>query len=227
MTRVHVACEGPTELTFVREVLQPSMPRLHLIAFLPGKLVSRNGRGRGGDIRYGRVWQDFTIALKNDPACYCTTFFDYYALGTDFPELNEPVGSEPHAKAQRIELAVDQDISHRMGRNFNPGRFRCFLAMHEFEGLLFSAPSSLALGLGRADIEATLHSVRDGFATPEHINDSREPAPSKRLIAACSVGEKYDKVTGGNVAALEVGLEAMRRECTHFRGWLEWLESLA
>ncbi len=226
MIRVYIACEGPTEMTFVREALQPAFSQtLHLIQFLPGKLASRTGRGRGGDIRYARVWKDFTIALKSDGACYCTTLFDYYALGADFPRLDEPRGSEPDDKARRIESAVEQDIASKMGGRFNPGRFRCFLAMHEFEGLLFSAPSSLASGLGCADQSGKLQEIRDQFSSPEHINDNRKTAPSKRLKAICH--HYKDKVTSGNVAALKVGLDAMRRECPHFRSWLEWLESLS
>lgn len=223
MRRVHVACEGLTELTFVREVLQPALPGLHMIAYLPGKRVSARGGGRGGDIRYGRVWKDFTFTLKDDPACFCTTLLDYYALGTDFPSLGEPVGPDPEMRAQRIERAVDKDIAEKMGRGFNPARFKCFLAMHEFEGLLFSAPTGLALGLGRGDLQGALQAIRDDFPTPEHIDDGQDTAPSKRLKAVWS---GYDKVTGGNVAALEVGLDAMKHECSHFRSWFEWLESL-
>lgn len=224
MTRVHIACEGPTELAFVREVLQPELPRLHLIPYLPGKLISRRGRGRGGDIRYERVKMDFTRALKNDPASVCTTLFDYYALGTDFPQHATPHGSDPDAKARRIEAAVEADIATRMGKNFNSGRFRCFLVMHEFEGLLFSAPRSLANGLGRPGLSAELQAIRGTFPSPEHINDSPGTAPSKRLLALCP---DYDKVIGGNVAALAVGIDAIRGECAHFRAWIEWLESLA
>jgi hypothetical protein len=223
MTRVHVACEGPTELTFVREVLQSAFPRLHLIPYLPGRYVATRTGGRGGDIRYGRVWRDFPLVLKNDPACFCTTLFDYYALGSDFPACGETAGSDPHSKARLVEAAVDEDISGRMGPSFNPRRFRFHLVMHEFEGLLFSSPSGIARGLGRTDILPGLHAIRNAFPTPEHIDDHPVSAPSKRLLA---LSPGYDKVTGGNVVALEVGLDAMRRECPHFRGWLEWLESL-
>jgi hypothetical protein len=223
MIRVHIACEGATEQTFVREVLQPYLPKLHIIAYLPGKLVSGRGIGRGGDIRYERVWKDFITTLKSDPSCYSTTFFDYYALGSDFLKLSKSLGTQPDEKAQRIELAVDQDIAEKMGKNFDQSRFKCYLSMHEFEALLFSNPARLADALDRTDLEKDLQSIRQKFPTPEDINDDPETAPSKRLIALCP---RYDKVTGGNTAALEVGLDAMRSECPHFRSWLEWLESL-
>lgn len=224
MKRIHVVCEGPTELIFVRDVLQPALPALHLIAFLPGKLIARSGAGRGGDIRYARVRDEFLRALKNDPTCYCTSHFDYYGLGKGFPAKDRPTGFDPESIARRIELAVDDDIAHAMGPQFKRERFRSYLAMHEFEALLFSAPDRLASGLGRSDLESELRAIRDSVPSPEHIDDDPETAPSRRLVALCP---DYDKVIGGNVAALEVGLEAMKRECAHFRNWFEWLEALA
>jgi hypothetical protein len=66
--------------------------------------------------------------------------------------------------------------------------------------------------------------VRDDFPTPEDIDDGPATSPAKRVIAA---HRPYRKVLHGIAAAREVGIEVMRRECPHFRGWLEWLEALA
>ena len=63
--------------------------------------------------------------------------------------------------------------------------------------------------------------IRDTFSTPEDINDSTETAPSKRVLELCT---GYRKPLHGTLAALEVGIEAMRRECPHFRDWVERLE---
>ncbi len=222
MKRVHIVCEGPTEQTFVREVLQPEFPKLHLIAILPGKTYAK--RQSGGRMKYARVWPDIVNTLKMDGQCFCTTLIDYYALGADFPANEEPRGSAPADKATRVEQAVASDVARRLGRNFDAGRFRCHLSMHEFEGLLFSDPPRLADGLGRPDLADALSEIRGAVESPEHINDDSETAPSKRLKRACP---GYDKVIGGNVAALAVGVAAMRQECAHFRAWLEWLRHLA
>ncbi len=56
------------------------------------------------------------------------------------------------------------------------------------------------------------------FATPEDINDSPHTAPSKRVEA---LFPGYEKPLLGNLAALEIGLEAIVRECTNFRRWLD------
>jgi hypothetical protein len=221
MKRVFVLCEGPTELTFVREILQPEFPVLHLIAILPGKTYAK--RQSGGNIKYARAKPDILNALKMDPQCFCTTMFDYYGLGDDFPSQEEPRGESPEDKAARIERAVNREVAKKLGPSFNPTRFRCYLSMHEFEGLLFSDPTQLALGLGRAEIEEDLRAERASVATPEHLNNDPENAPSKRLRRICPV---YDKVVGGNVAALSVGIGAMKRECAHFHQWLEWFKRL-
>jgi hypothetical protein len=219
MRRVHVVCEGPTELTFVREVLQPWFTALHLIPFLPGK---HRGNPHGGDVKYARVKPDILRILKHDRECCCTTLFDYYALG-EFPSYEEPRGQSPEEKAARIENAVADDVAAELGAGFDRSRFFCHLSMHEFEGLLFSDPRRLALGLYRPDLEPELAGIRAGVPSPEHIDEDRETAPSKRLKRVCG---SYNKVTGGNVAALTVGIEAMSRECAHFHGWLAWFDGL-
>jgi len=66
--------------------------------------------------------------------------------------------------------------------------------------------------------------VRDAFPTPEDINDDPATAPSKRIIQVCP---SYRKVVQGTTAARRIGIEAMRRECPHFRNWLEQLETLS
>jgi len=220
MTRVHVVCEGPTEILFVNVTLQARFSTLHLIPFLPGKNYSK--RQRGGDIKYDRVKPDIMRVLKHDRACYCTTLLDFYGLGR-FPAKEEPRGSAPENKAARIELAVGDDIAEEMGPGFDRSRFFPYLSVHEFEALLFSDPRRLAEGLGREELAGDFLAVRNGFETPEHINDDPLKAPSKRLKSIC---RGYDKPTGGNIAALAVGLDAMARECPHFRRWTEWLGTL-
>jgi hypothetical protein len=221
MKRVFVLCEGPTELTFVREIIQPEFPALYLIAILPGKTYAK--RQSGGNIKYARAQPDILNTLKMDSQCFCTTMFDYYGLGGDFPCQEEPRGESPEDKAARIERAVDREMAKKMGSSFNPARFRCYLSMHEFEGLLFSDPTQLALGLGRPEAEKDLRTERASVASPEHLNDDPNMAPSKRLRRICP---GYDKVVGGNIAALSVGISAMKRECNHFHQWLKWFEQI-
>ena len=96
--------------------------------------------------------------------------------------------------------------------------------MHEFEALLFSDCEQFGRGIGRPDLAASFQGIRDQFASPEEIDDSPETAPSRRvelLVAG------YQKPLLGILAALEIGLDAMRGECPHFAMWLSRLEALA
>jgi len=95
--------------------------------------------------------------------------------------------------------------------------------MHEFEALLFSNPDRFPQGIGRCDLAADLRMIRQGFASPEDINDSVETAPSKRIEG---LFPGYEKPLFGVIAAMEIGLPTMRQECPHFNNWLERLESL-
>ena len=49
-----------------------------------------------------------------------------------------------------------------------------------------------------------------------------DTAPSKRILA---IIPGYQKPLTGTLAALEIGLAAMRVECPHFDEWLELLET--
>lgn len=217
MSVVRIICEGDTELRFIRGVLAPHLRAFNVFAkeTLPGE--------QGGNIKYSRMKPIIVRALKQPRVDFVTTFFDYYGRGRDFPGDTTRAGGDPESMARQIESEVEARIAAEFGNNFDVRRFRCFITMHEFEGLLFSDPAALARGLKMPGIGPALRDIRDRFESPEHINDSRETAPSKRLLALC---EGYDKVIAGNVAAFEVGLDAMKAQCVHFRKWVEWMEGL-
>ena len=65
--------------------------------------------------------------------------------------------------------------------------------------------------------------IREGFTTPEEIDDSPVTAPSKRVEALVP---GYEKPLLGALAILEIGLDPIGAECPHFDGWLHQLESL-
>ncbi|MFN7201291.1 MAG: DUF4276 family protein [Aphanizomenon sp.] len=70
-----------------------------------------------------------------------------------------------------------------------------------------------------------LKTIADSYETPELINDSRETAPSKRIIAQFPDYERA-KSTVGSLLAESIGLEVIRNKCPHFNSWLLRLESL-
>jgi hypothetical protein len=148
---------------------------------------------------------------------------DFYGLGQGFPGTPPPRHLANIRKVEHIERAIKDDICGRIP-DFRPDiRLIPYLSLHEYEGLLFSDPDALAQALNQPNLASRLHQVRNDFPTPEDINDSPETAPSKRMSAIYSA---YRKVIEGTLAARAVGIDSMRRECEHFRNWLEQLEAL-
>ncbi len=94
--------------------------------------------------------------------------------------------------------------------------------MHEFEGLLFSDCDALAEAVDR-NLVSELRGIRDAFPTPEHINDSIETAPSKRLA---KLKRGYQKVLAGERAMSRMGLEVVIQECPGFARWIQRLKQL-
>ena len=227
MARILVHVEGQTEETFVNEVLTPHFwPLGHSIsARLIGNARQRSRRGgiRGWDA----TSTDIVNHLSGDPTVYATTMVDYYGLpqsGVKAWPGRAAANAIPFSqKAAAVQKALVADIVARMGRAFNPARFIPYVMMYEFEGLLFSDCVRFATGIGQTALAARFQAIRDGFASPEEINDSPETAPSKRVEALVP---GYEKPLLGNLAALEIGLEPIRRKCPFFRAWLDALEKL-
>jgi len=150
---------------------------------------------------------------------------DYYGL----PQLGNQTWPRRKAageivfaqKAKTVEDALSADISQGMGGAFNSDRFIPYVMMHEFEAMLFSDCEGFGRGIGREDLVQSLQAIRDQFASPEEIDDSPDTAPSKRIE---HLMPDYQKPLMGNLAALEIGIHAIRRECPHFEKWLERLE---
>jgi hypothetical protein len=227
MARVLIHVEGETEEAFVNEVLSGHLYRQGY-DLVSARIVSNARlRSRRGGIRaWSAVRQDILSHLREDPGCMATTMVDYYALpqtGARAWPGREKAGALPFTrKAVTVEHRLAEDICTAMGEGFNPSRFVPFVMMHEFEGLLFSDCQQFAAGIGRPGLEPAFQAIRDQFATPEEINDSPITAPSKRVLELIP---GYEKPLLGPLAALEIGLERIRRECPHFREWLTILEA--
>jgi len=211
MTRIHIFCEGQTEDVFVREVLAPHFQRINI--WLNPIIVRAGPQDKGGVTSYGKIKWQIENKCKEDRTAWVTTLLDFYALPADFPEANSKGDLLTRAKA--VEAAFQVDIAQP--------NFISNLVVHEFEGLLFSAPAAFSEWFDDADIVDSLNRVRSGFATPEHINDGRTTAPSKRILAVC---ETYDKVAHGSLIAMDIGLDTIRRECPLFDAWVKRLEML-
>lgn len=217
MVRVHIICEGQTEETFIKEVLQPIFS--HNEIYLLPALIGRPGH-KGGAVNYQRMLRDIRNRL-GDSNAYCTTFFDFYGLDQDFPGKQQALNqtcleNKKSILEQRFKEKIINDLGQEITRKFFP-----YVQMYEFESLLFSSPKAVAdnLNVNLSSVESILQQ----FETPEHINNSSQTAPSKRLI---SLNRTYDKVLMGSLIALDIGIDDIRQKCKGFDEWLKKIETL-
>lgn len=220
MTRLNIIVEGPTEETFVRDLLAPHLGQFQVFATARSAETGRR-RGhifRGGLARYEKVKKDIGSWLKQDSGALVSTMFDYYALPKDFPSPTTARGALPiHEWVRQIEQALFEDV--------RDPRFIPYVQLHEFEALLFSDVETTSTVLGATPQQAEqLRLIRSAFETPEHVNDSPETAPSKRLL---QLFPSYDKPVFGSLALGRIGLTTIRQTCPHFASWLGRLETLS
>jgi hypothetical protein len=220
MKRVLILVEGQTEETFVRDVLAPHLLGWN-VALTPKILVTKRvksgGHFKGGVTSYAQVKGDVQRLLADTHAERVTTMLDYYGLPEDFPGLADRPPGNCYQRVEHVERAFHADIAHR--------RFLPYLALHEFEALLFTAPARCSLAFGDSPELAvmTLEAIRVLFNSPEEINEGRTTAPSKRIL---QVFPGYQKTLHGPLATQELGLTSMRAACPHFNQWVSALEAL-
>ncbi len=229
MARLLVHVEGKTEETFVNQILGPHL-HAHGYAQVSARLLgnTRQRDRRGGIRGWDSVRKDILNHLKEDTGCLTTTMVDYYGLpqrgGKAWPGRAQAGALPCSRKAVTVQDALLADIRAELGGSFFPPRFLPYVMMHEFEGLLFSDCARFADGIGHPNLAPRFQAIRNDFDTPEEINDSPITAPSKRVE---DLVPGYEKPLLGTLAVLEIGLDTIRAECPHFRGWLERLEAWA
>jgi hypothetical protein len=221
MKRVHIICEGQTEEMFIKELLYLPFQSKGLL-LIPA-LIGKPGH-KGGNFRIERLLTDVRNRLRGDTTSFCTTFFDFYGLPTEFPgKAAAADNATPQEKAETVCAAMVATLTNTIGENAMQ-RFIPYIQMYEFEALLFSDPDGLARGVEGPELSDHFKKIRRSFDSPESINDSPQTAPSKR-ISKKVVG--YQKPIYGSLAAMEIGLPSMRQECAGFDAWLLQLEQLA
>ena len=87
MARINVIVEGPTEESFINNMLAPFLwPRaIYITPFVLGVPGHK-----GGNVNYARVKKDVLLQLKHDREAYCSTMLDLYGLGAGFPGMPSP-----------------------------------------------------------------------------------------------------------------------------------------
>jgi hypothetical protein len=211
--------EGKTEQIFIESLLAPylALKRVYMTA----TQVTKSGQ-KGGDVRFERVKRDIELHLKQRKDIFVTTFVDYYGV-RDWPGLDRiPAHAIPAQIAEIINGATTDAVLALFAKQGADQRFIPYMAIHEFEALLFSNSELLALELGIS--KKAVDAVITECGEPEAINNSHRTAPSKRLDKWSKKG-KFSKVTTGIAVAHRIGIPQMRKQCPVFNTWLERLES--
>nr|VFJ69973.1 MAG: protein of unknown function (DUF4276) [Candidatus Kentron sp. FW] len=222
MIRVVVIVEGKTEVLFIKQILAPELASS--VQLYP-QTLNTSRRFKGGDVGFERLRSHAKNTLSQSSGPILTTFLDLYGLRTDFPAFRD-IGeiTDPLTRVTHLEEALHEAIVNES--DCRPERFIPHIQPFEFEGLLFSDVDALcAAEPGWERSRATLTGIRDASKSPEHINDSYDTKPSKRLEDILS--PKYRKTLHGPLAAKNIGLAMMERECAHFRQWMDRLRRLA
>lgn len=216
---VIVIVEGRTEQRFINDILAPYLGAKNV--FMTPIILSKS-RHKGGDVRFARVRNDIARHLKQRRDAYVSLLVDYYGIGRDWPGLDAVrPGASPSEIATAICTATQVAIDAELANYRSDVRFVPHIAVHEFEALLFSDPTTLARAI-RADLQI-IEAIIQECGEPEAIDNSRDTAPSKRIEKLYS---RFKKTGNGIAIAQEIGIDRMRTQCPVFDGWLTLLESL-
>ena len=160
--------EGKTERFFIQDVVIPHLAQRNI--FVTPIILSKPGE-KGGDVKFSRAKNDIERHLKQRPDTYLTLFVDYYGIKKGWPgrdlEEADRIALSAAQKAQRVNDATLQEVC-RIFNDYRPDlRFIPFIAMYEFEALLFSDPQILAekLRVNQREIDKILREC----AEPENI----------------------------------------------------------
>jgi len=216
MNKVMIIVEGQTEEKFCKEILFPYFYQKGYyildVMILPTKILASGERIRGGYVTSDRV-VEFSKKLLGS-RCFVTTLLDYYGINNNFIGYQESLSKNTLIeKKECIENALKTEIDNHV--------FFPYIQMHEFEALLFSDVDSFeSIEDDFKKIEKIKKEVTV-FETPEHINNSRDTAPSKRILKHI---KGYIKTTDGMIIANKIGIEKMMSKCPLFKAWLEKIE---
>lgn len=213
MKRIYIVVEGQTEQEFVNSLLAPYLGSFGILVVTP-ILIRTSKSGRGGFVNYRHLENTVNGLLKKSASSdfIVTTFVDFFRIPHTMPDYEASM-----AKPTKIDQV--ESLEQALSTAINDRRFIPYIQLHEFEALLFSDNKGFEYYYEEKQAIAT-KTIVDEFDNPEEINSSPQGAPSKRLQ---TIIEDYNKVTEGNLIALEVGLNTILNRCPRFRAWIDKL----
>lgn len=225
---INILCEGQTEERFVSKVMKPYLKDYGIVLKPRILLTSKKKNQRVGMISYNQAKRDVENWIsenrnRKSETHYYTTMFDFYALPSDFPCMDEiEKYTDAYGKVSAVERA--------MAEKFQVSNFVPYIQLHEFEALLFSNILKIIDRFPKQEKTiANLQKVLDGCnGNPELVNTGQETAPSKRIVAVVEECRKYKyhKVQDGVNIACRIGIDVMMNKCKHFKEWIDKLIAL-
>jgi Domain of unknown function (DUF4276) len=213
MKRVYIVVEGQTEQEFVNSLLAPHFGNfgVHIVTPI---LVRTSKSGRGGSVNYRHLENTVNGLLKTSASSdfIVTTLVDFFRIPYTMPDYAASM-----AKPTKIDQV--ESLEQALSISINDRRFIPYIQLHEFEALLFSNNKGFDYYFKERQAIAT-KSIVDDYKNPEEINTTPQGAPSKRILL---INEDYDKVTEGNLIALEVGINDILKKCPRFKAWVDGL----
>lgn len=219
---VVVFAEGETEERFIKQLVAPALN--HLQVYLKPVQLHTSQTAKGGAVTFDRFKFNARNTLRQRGDVVLTTFLDLYGLDTSFPAYHQAAKQQDvYHRVAVLEEALRSAVVETVGCQAD--RFLPHIQPYEFEALLFSDVAALCeVEPTWASSVPTLSSARSTAVSPEHINDSFETKPSRRLESALT--PTYRKTMHGPRAAQRVTLEVIERECAHFHDWMNRLRAL-
>lgn len=216
MKNVYIYCEGPTEESFINEILYPYFLNIGVAVYpiicMTKRTVTKKYKGGVSD--YGKIKKELTMLCRSHKNEYVTTMFDYYAMPDNTPGIDFD-DTDLLKRIKQIESVIDADIGQK--------NCKFHFMLHEFEAILFSNPNSFERIADAATV-SSIQEIRNSYPTPEHINNSHETAPSKRLEALIP---NYAKIKNGTLLSKDMGIDIILEQCPHFRDWIQSISALA
>ncbi|MGW0479229.1 DUF4276 family protein [Nonomuraea sp. NPDC003214] len=211
MRRLHVLCEGQTEETVVREVIDPYLRSADVYVTRSIFTTKRPAGGmshKGGLSTWGKLATEIRLLLRDSSITVLTTLLDYYGLPGDVPGMaTRPPGS-PHDRVTHVERAMTEAVGD--------ARFLPHLVLHEIEAWVLVGHDALGELTGDAALARAAEAIVLGAHGAELVNDGADTAPSKRLL---NLYPRYRKTSDGPLVIAEIGIDAVRKGCPHADAW--------
>ena len=217
MKRILILCEGQSEETFVKRVLNPHLRQFDKVATPVILQTAREESGykhKGGFAACEQIRCDVKRLPGDTNAICITTMLDYHGLPKGFPGKNTLQGATPYRRVAYLEQAFWADIGEP--------RFLPYLMLHEFEAFLFGDLNAVFEKVG-SRITPREFGDLSRFSSPEEINDGEQTHPAARLQQHLP---NFRKLSDGLTVVERIGLLRIRQKCPHFDEWLKKLESL-